>query len=185
MPKACVCVPPPRLLIAKGLLDKVLDTGDDGAEHQWRCNDYDAVRARAKAADEALSEDAFKTIAVGVRYNDGPMRFAGIVPMRDPPRHDTGETIAKIRASGVGVKMITGDHLNIAKKTAAQIKLGQNMFANDALWSVAIAIFHFPSENIAWFCHTPRGLSLTPRAAYYPSEEAVPYHSGQQTSSHF
>ena len=111
---------PPRLLIAKGLLDKVLDTGDDGAEHQWRCNDYDAVRARAKAADEALSEDAFKTIAVGVRYNDGPMRFAGIVPMRDPPRHDTGETIAKIRASGVGVKMITGDHLNIAKKTAAR-----------------------------------------------------------------
>ena len=35
--------------------------------------------------------------------------------------------------------MITGDHLNIAKKTAAQIKLGQNMFANDALWPVAIA----------------------------------------------
>ena len=92
------------LLVAKGLLTKVLDTGDDGAAHQWQCADLEATTRRARAADEALSEDAFKTIAVGVRYNDGPMRFAGIVPMRDPPRHDTGETIAAIRASGVGVK---------------------------------------------------------------------------------
>lgn len=39
-------------------------------------------------------------------------------------RHDTAETIANVRAAGVGVKMITGDHVNIARKTAEQIKLG-------------------------------------------------------------
>ena len=61
-----------ELLIAKGLLDKVLDTGGDGAAEQWMCADLEATRARAKAADEALSEDAFKTIAVGVRVNGGP-----------------------------------------------------------------------------------------------------------------
>ena len=43
--------------------------------------------------------------------------------MRDPPRHDTAETIANVRAAGVGVKMITGDHINIARKTAEQIKV--------------------------------------------------------------
>jgi len=44
----------------------------------------------------------------------------------DPPRADTADTIAKIKNAGVGVKMITGDHLNIAKELARQIELGAN-----------------------------------------------------------
>ena len=59
-----------------------------------------------------------------MQVGDGPWQLCGIIPMRDPPRHDTAETIANVRAAGVGVKMITGDHLNIAIKTAEQIHLG-------------------------------------------------------------
>lgn len=63
----------------------------------------------------------------------------GILPMRDPPRHDTEATITKVRAAGIGVKMITGDHLNIARKTAAQIKLGTNIYSHEDLWPVSRA----------------------------------------------
>ena len=44
--------------------------------------------------------------------------YTGILPMLDPPRRDTGCTIANLLNAGIEVKMITGDHLNIAKETA-------------------------------------------------------------------
>jgi H+-transporting ATPase len=36
----------------------------------------------------------------------------------DPPRPDTKQTIEEAREYGVSVKMITGDHLLIARETA-------------------------------------------------------------------
>merc|ERR1719327_2597515 len=47
---------------------------------------------------------------------------------------DTAETIAKIKGAYVGVKMITGGHLNIAKELARQVDLGTNIYANTSLW---------------------------------------------------
>jgi H+-transporting ATPase len=80
-----------------------------------------------------------QTIGVAVSLNDGPWRFAGIVPMLDPPRHDTKLTISRIRAAGVEVKMITGDHLNIAKETARLIDLGTNILPSTALWPASLS----------------------------------------------
>merc|ERR1711871_865482 len=77
------------------------------------------------------------TIAVSVSENGGPWRMIGIVPMRDPPRHDTAETIANVRNAHVGVKMITGDHINIAKKTSEQIHLGTDIYSHEDLWPVS------------------------------------------------
>ena len=42
----------------------------------------------------------------------------------DPPRPDTKETIEMAHKYGVDVKMITGDHLLIAKETARVLELG-------------------------------------------------------------
>merc|ERR1739844_99447 len=53
--------------------------------------------------------------------------------MGDPPRSDTKETIAKIKAAHVAVKMITGDHHNIGKELARQIELGTDIRTPDAL----------------------------------------------------
>lgn len=128
-----------RYAIAKGLLDKVLDTGGDSGKLQWKCRDLDTVAPQAHRADTDLSLDAFKTIAVAVQIDDGPWVFGGILPMRDPPRADTAETIANIRAAHIGVKMITGDHLNIAKKTSEQINLGTDIFSHKDLWPVSYA----------------------------------------------
>lgn len=38
----------------------------------------------------------------------GPWQFCGLLPLFDPPRHDSAETIRKALHLGVNVKMITG-----------------------------------------------------------------------------
>lgn len=38
----------------------------------------------------------------------GPWKFCGLLPLFDPPRHDSAETIRKALDLGVCVKMITG-----------------------------------------------------------------------------
>jgi magnesium-transporting ATPase (P-type) len=49
----------------------------------------------------------------------------GLLPVYDPPRHDTAATITTAAgAMGVGVKMITGDAIAIGRETARQ--LGMN-----------------------------------------------------------
>jgi H+-transporting ATPase len=91
------------------------------------------VAALVEAADEEFGLKGYKTIGIAVAEGDGEWVFAGIVPMLDPPRHDTMETIHKIKSAGVRVKMITGDHTNIAKETARLIGLGQNILPHTEL----------------------------------------------------
>jgi H+-transporting ATPase len=47
-----------------------------------------------------------------------------LLPMFDPPRHDTKETIENCKEQGIEVKMITGDHLLIGKETARMLGMG-------------------------------------------------------------
>lgn len=39
----------------------------------------------------------------------GPWKLVGLLPLFDPPRHDSAETIQKALNLGVNVKMITGN----------------------------------------------------------------------------
>lgn len=41
----------------------------------------------------------------------GPWQFVGLLPLFDPPRHDSAETIRQALNLGVNVKMITGKYL--------------------------------------------------------------------------
>ncbi|KAI9466471.1 hypothetical protein IWW42_001143 [Coemansia sp. RSA 1085] len=55
-------------------------------------------------------------------------RLIGLLPIFDPPRHDTKETIDRAIDLGVHVKMITGDQLAIAKETGSQLGMGTAMY---------------------------------------------------------
>lgn len=48
----------------------------------------------------------------------------GLLPLFDPPREDTKETIETALSMGVKVKMITGDQLAIAQETARRLGMG-------------------------------------------------------------
>ncbi|KAG5560694.1 hypothetical protein RHGRI_003880 [Rhododendron griersonianum] len=57
----------------------------------------------------------------------GPWVFVGLLPLFDPPRHDSAETIRQALKLGVNVKMITGDQLAIAKEIGRRLGMGTNM----------------------------------------------------------
>lgn len=125
-----------EIKVSKGLLDKILSTGDDGGD-MWDCVNADEVRAEVEEVDQAMSLKGYKTLGVafGKKNDRGEwvMKFAGIVPMLDPPRDDTKWVIEQIKQCGIQVKMITGDHQNIAAETARLIGLGENILHRDKL----------------------------------------------------
>ncbi|XP_013593694.1 PREDICTED: ATPase 2, plasma membrane-type-like isoform X1 [Brassica oleracea var. oleracea] len=59
--------------------------------------------------------------------------FVGLLPLFDPPRHDSAETIRRALHLGVNVKMITGDQLAIGKETGRRLGMGTNMYPSSAL----------------------------------------------------
>ncbi|KAM7508307.1 hypothetical protein LguiA_018760 [Lonicera macranthoides] len=63
----------------------------------------------------------------------GPWEFVGLLPLFDPPRHDSAETIHKALELGVNVKMITGDQLAIGKETGRRLGMGTNMYPSSSL----------------------------------------------------
>lgn len=63
----------------------------------------------------------------------GPWQFMGLLPLFDPPRHDSAETIRRALNLGINVKMITGDQLAIGKETGRRLGMGTNMYPSSAL----------------------------------------------------
>ncbi|TVU27903.1 hypothetical protein EJB05_19404 [Eragrostis curvula] len=62
-----------------------------------------------------------------------PWQFIGLLPLFDPPRHDSAETIRRALHLGVNVKMITGDQLAIGKETARRLGMGNNFYPSTSL----------------------------------------------------
>jgi len=76
--------------------------------------------------DEYINKFAAKRYrALGVARTDsqGKWHFAGLMALYDPPREDSAETIKTAQSMGIDVKMITGDHLAIAKEISRQVNL--------------------------------------------------------------
>ncbi|KAK9829684.1 hypothetical protein WJX72_007324 [[Myrmecia] bisecta] len=63
----------------------------------------------------------------------GDWEMVGLIPLYDPPRHDTKETIERCIEKGISVKMVTGDQLLIGKETARQLGMGTNMYTTETL----------------------------------------------------
>jgi H+-transporting ATPase len=125
-----------KVTVVKGLPNKILDTADgtpDDALDQWKCVGADELKPIIKQVDFDFSKAGYKTLGIAVKIKDGPFKYVGILPMLDPPRHDTKKTIANLVAAGIEVKMITGDHLNIAKETARLIGMGVNIHPGESI----------------------------------------------------
>ncbi|OAE23027.1 hypothetical protein AXG93_3255s1060 [Marchantia polymorpha subsp. ruderalis] len=83
-------------------------------------------RATKGAPEEEVPEKSKDSLG-------GPWEFLGLLPLFDPPRHDSAETIREALNLGVNVKMITGDQLAIAKETGRRLGMGTNMYPSAAL----------------------------------------------------
>eukprot|EP01038_Epipyxis_sp_PR26KG_P014289 gene14289-19169_t len=74
-----------------------------------------------------------RTLAVAKTNADDKWEFLGLLTFLDPPRPDTKQTIEDAMKYGVAVKMITGDHLLIAKETARVLGMGDYIMSSHGL----------------------------------------------------
>ena len=76
----------------------------------------------------------WQTVSEKTKESAGdPWEFLGLLPLFDPPRHDSAETIRRALELGVNVKMITGDQLAIGKETGRRLGMGTNMYPSSSL----------------------------------------------------
>lgn len=76
------------------------------------------------SVDENVNAFAAKGYrALGVARTDpaGAWQYVGMIALYDPPREDSAETIKAAQSMGVEVKMVTGDHVAIAKEIAKMV----------------------------------------------------------------
>jgi H+-transporting ATPase len=90
---------------------------------------------------EEVEKDVARLGAVGTRalavgrtnIETNEWEMLGLLTFLDPPRPDTKQTIDEAREYGVAVKMITGDHLLIARNTSNVLGLGKRVFGSSKL----------------------------------------------------
>jgi len=114
-----------RFTVAKGAPQVILDL----------CKPDEDER---KAIDALVEQDAakgYRTLGVARADTPGAWRFLGLLPLFDPPRDDSAETIAATRKMGVDVKMVTGDHEAIAAEIAGKLGLGRKILVAEKVFA--------------------------------------------------
>ena len=95
---------------------------------------YDpSIEDEVSKAVEQLAAGGYRTLGVARTNKEGRWVMQGLIPLYDPPREDTAETIQKARQMNISVKMITGDQTAIAKETARLLKLGDKIYNSEML----------------------------------------------------
>ncbi|CAN4086085.1 unnamed protein product [Withania somnifera] len=117
--------------VSKGAPEQILNLAYNKAD----------IERRVHTVIDKFAERGLRSL--GVAYQEvpegrkesagGPWQFIGLLPLFDPPRHDSAETIRRALNLGVNVKMITGDQLAIGKETGRRLGMGTNMYPSSAL----------------------------------------------------
>ncbi|CAL9757553.1 unnamed protein product [Musa acuminata subsp. burmannicoides] len=117
--------------VSKGAPEQILNMAHNKSEIERRVH-----AVIDKFADRGLRSlaVAYQEVPEGRKESPGgPWQFIGLMPLFDPPRHDSAETIRRALNLGVNVKMITGDQLAIGKETGRRLGMGTNMYPSSAL----------------------------------------------------
>jgi H+-transporting ATPase len=72
----------------------------------------------------AFALKGYRALGVAKSDENGKWRYVGLIALYDPPRDDSAETIKTAESMGIKVKMVTGDHIAIAKEIASEVNLG-------------------------------------------------------------
>ncbi|GAB2223776.1 hypothetical protein Droror1_Dr00004516 [Drosera rotundifolia] len=117
--------------VSKGAPEQILNLAHNKAEIERRV--HTVIDKFAERGLRSLAV-AYQEVPEGTKESPGgPWQFIGLMPLFDPPRHDSAETIRRALNLGVSVKMITGDQLAIAKETGRRLGMGINMYPSSSL----------------------------------------------------
>jgi H+-transporting ATPase len=111
--------------------------GEDGRQFKATKGAPQAILALIedkKSINDKLTEDVnefakkgYRALGVARTDKENRWQFAGLIALFDPARDDSAETIKTAQSMGVNVKMVTGDHIAIAKEISSQVNLGNNI----------------------------------------------------------
>ncbi|KAG2379725.1 ATPase 9 [Vigna angularis] len=124
-----------------GMLGDPREARDGIKEIIELCRLREDVKKKVHAIIGKFADRGLRSLAVAQQEvpektkesSGGPWQFVGLLPLFDPPRHDSAETIKRALHLGVNVKMITGDQLAIGKETARRLGMGSNMYPSSSL----------------------------------------------------
>ncbi|WP_165865842.1 cation-translocating P-type ATPase [Lucifera butyrica] len=137
----------PPVLYCKGSPDKILSVSSHYVKDGQVVEMDEATRVKIEKANIGMAAKALRVLACA--YRELPeftgeeeasgietgLIFCGLVGMIDPPRPEVPGAIAKCRAAGVKVIMITGDHPVTAKAIACELGIsgrdGRVILGND------------------------------------------------------
>ena len=111
--------------------------GEDGSQFKVTKGAPQAILALIedkKSINDKLTEDVnefakkgYRALGVARTNKENKWQFAGLIALFDPPREDSAQTIKTAQSMGVNVKMVTGDHIAIAKEISSQVNLGNDI----------------------------------------------------------
>jgi H+-transporting ATPase len=87
------------------------------------------LRQNVETVVADYAKEGYRTLGVGTRPKGQDWQFLGVLPLFDPPREDSQDTIRRATEHGIAVKMATGDNLAIAKEIGSQLGLGTRIYA--------------------------------------------------------
>lgn len=102
--------------------------------------------AKALRIVSDFAAKGYRTLAAARTDDSGAWVLLGILPMFDPPRVDSKETIARAEAYGVTVKMVTGDDVAIGRTIAEELGLGSNIVAATDIFTTEVGKGDIPLE---------------------------------------
>ena len=104
-----------RVRVVKGALRTIAEVAGLDAP--------DIAALEARADEEA--KKGFRVLAVARKDGEAQLRLVGLAFLYDAPRADSRQLIDELRGLGVGVKMLTGDALPVARVVARELGLGE------------------------------------------------------------
>ncbi|MDK2892808.1 plasma-membrane proton-efflux P-type ATPase [Methanohalophilus sp.] len=75
----------------------------------------------------AFAEKGYRALGVARSDVEDEWSLLGLIALYDPPYEDSAETIKSAKAMNVDIKMVTGDHVAIAREISRQVDLGTNI----------------------------------------------------------
>ena len=103
--------------VLKGAPQVVLDLVSNKGEMESRTNEI----------VDTFASKGYRALGVAKTDAAGKWQYVGLLGIYDPPRDDSAETIKTAQKMGVNVKMVTGDHVAIAKEISREVTLGTNI----------------------------------------------------------
>ncbi|MFX1338953.1 MAG: plasma-membrane proton-efflux P-type ATPase [Promethearchaeota archaeon] len=109
--------------VAKGAIQMILSMVDNKEEILPVIDQY----------SNKFASQGYRALGVAKSEENGIWHYVGIVALFDPPREDSAETIKIAGSMGIDVKMLTGDHIAIAKQMAFNLGMGTNIISASTL----------------------------------------------------